>query len=181
MSNLDAAAIAEGRRLLEELAMFPQVSACERWLFERGDSLLSAAEELQRLRSVMLRAAAYVTPVRDHDKEEQHANDMAQSMSRIDELDDMVNDRVCDLECKIAQLESELDALRSTQKWSKEPPNWILAQSRDVPGEWRAESINVDGDGGCSVVIFSGLNAEANAKRFVEASPPPLPNTEGGE
>ena len=69
--------------------------------------------ERDRLNGILLRIAAHITPIRDADKEQQHANDMHDTMGKIDELDDIVNSRVCDLECDVAQLRERLsDAKR---------------------------------------------------------------------
>ncbi len=43
-----------------------------------------------------------------------------------------------------------------------------VVPDKDHPQDWRVEDIDSDGDGGCSIAIFSGPYAEARAKRFAD-------------
>ncbi len=42
----------------------------------------------------------------------------------------------------------------------------------NTPEEWRVEVVNVDGDGGVSVTIFSGDNPEARARAYAKVQYP---------
>jgi len=41
-----------------------------------------------------------------------------------------------------------------------------VIESREIPGEWRVEAINFDGDGEVYVAIFSGPSAKVRAKEY---------------
>lgn len=43
-----------------------------------------------------------------------------------------------------------------------------VVESRGVPGEWRAEAINMEGDGEVYVVLFSGPSARERAEEYAE-------------
>lgn len=43
---------------------------------------------------------------------------------------------------------------------------YAVVPSRHVPGEWRAEAIDLAVDGECYVVIFSGPNSQERAEEY---------------
>lgn len=47
-----------------------------------------------------------------------------------------------------------------------------VIEDQDVPGQWRVEFLDVDGEGGVLVVIFAGVGAEAAARRYCGQQPP---------
>jgi len=42
-------------------------------------------------------------------------------------------------------------------------------EDRQVPGQWRVESIDFDSEGECYVTIFSGPKAEMRARAYADA------------
>jgi hypothetical protein len=44
--------------------------------------------------------------------------------------------------------------------------SYEVIPDRDTPGVWRAEAIDMDGDGACWVVIFATPSAEVDAREY---------------
>lgn len=42
-----------------------------------------------------------------------------------------------------------------------------IAESKDFPGEWRVEAINVEGYGECYITLFSGPLAQERAQEYM--------------
>ena len=67
-----------------------------------------------------------------------------------------------------------------TMAISQKALEYVVAESRDTPGEWRAEAIDHDHDGDCYSVLFYGPDAEARASEYARwkmayENPPPSP------
>jgi hypothetical protein len=45
---------------------------------------------------------------------------------------------------------------------------WEVIEDQDVPGQWRVEAINYDGDGEVYVAIFSGPKARDRAEEYAD-------------
>lgn len=128
-----------------EVTLLDDVSAAEERIAELERENASKQEIIDELHQVCRRVAAATTDI-SHAIDYKHAAAMMQARASepFVHLDDLVSDRVADLECQVAQLESELatlrqqansglgEEIRTQEEWDALPSKqWIMWGRRD--------------------------------------------------